>query len=259
MSEKVFRNKFKERMKAGEQFSACWMQLASPLAAEILAEAGYDLVIADCEHAPISPETLYPLFQAIQAYDCMPMARAPWNDLVAIKRILDVGSLGIHIPYVRTVEECRAAVAACKYPPLGIRGIAASPRAVGFGQNREEYLQNANEAILTMAAIETLDGAAVVEEMCEIEELDGIFIGPMDLSTNMGYFAQPLHEKVQEKIREIEKIVLARGKLLGTTSANSETAKALYDRGYSYVIFGGDSTDLMKYAKKNVEGFKSYR
>lgn len=255
----VFENQWKTRLKAGEQLSACWIQLASPLSAEIVAQGGFDIGVIDCEHAPIDPINLYPLIQAISSYPCMPMARAPWNDFVAIKRILDCGVCGIHIPYVNTKEEAENAVKACKYPSEGIRGIAGSPRACGFGKNRGGYLQRANREILVMVAIETLEGAANVEEMCEIEDLDGIFIGPMDLSTNMGYYAQPGNEKVQEKIREIERIVLSRKKLLGSVAGNAAQAKKLYERGYSYVIFGSDSGNLANSIYEEINTFQTYK
>ena len=256
---KEFVNQWKRELKEGKQLSACWLQLASPLAAEIIAQSGYDMVVIDCEHAPIDPINLYPIIQAVQAYPCMPMVRAPWNDFVAIKRLLDCGAYGVHMPYVNTRKEAEDAVRACKYPPEGIRGIAGSPRACGFGKNRGNYLRLANQEILVMVAIETLEGADNVEEMCQIPDLDGIFIGPMDLSTNMGYFANPADEHVQAKIREIERIVLREKKLLGSVAANAQAAEALYDRGYSYVIFGSDSGDLNNYAHRAVQAFREYR
>lgn len=255
---KEYVNEAKHRLLAGEKLSASWVQLASPLAAEILAQAGYDILVIDCEHAPIDPINLYPMIQAINGYSCMPMVRAPWNDFVAIKRLLDCGAAGVHIPYVNTKAEAEAAVQACKYPPRGIRGIAGSPRACGYGQNVGGYLQRANDEILVMVAIETLDGAANVEQMCEIEDLDGIFIGPMDLSTNMGHYADPKHPDVQAKIREIEQIVLSKGKLLGSVAGSAEQAKAMYERGYSYVIFNSDSGTLASTCNREVDTFQAY-
>lgn len=256
--ENMYVNSAKQRLLAGEKLSASWIQLASPLAAEIVAQAGFDMLVIDCEHAPIDPINLYPLIQAVSAYPCMPMVRAPWNDFVAIKRLLDCGAAGVHIPYVNTKEEAERAVAACKYPGRGIRGIAGSPRACGFGQNRGQYLQRANDEVLTMVAIETLTGAANVAEMCEVEDLDGIFIGPMDLSTNMGYYANPKHPEVQAKIREIEQIVLSKHKLLGSVANSAEQAKTMYERGYSYVIFSSDSSGLASTMYKEVGMFKEY-
>ncbi|MEG1858556.1 MAG: aldolase/citrate lyase family protein, partial [Pseudoflavonifractor sp.] len=117
----------------------------------------------------------------------------------------------------------------------------------------------ANEQLLTMIAIETLEGAAHVEEMMTVPHLDGIFIGPMDLSTNMGHFGNPAHPEVQAKIREIEAKVLARGDmLLGSVAADAKSAKALYDRGYNYVIFASDTTTLRGTMCNMIKEFKEY-
>lgn len=120
-------------------------------------------------------------------------------------------------------------------------------------------MQHVNDELLIMVAIETLEGASNVEELCEVEGVDGIFIGPMDLSTNMGYFANPKAEAVQDKIREIEQIVLAKKKLLGTVAGNMEQAKALYDRGYSYVIFSSDSGNLAASMNREMKEFHAYK
>ena len=255
MSE-LYTNKAKARLLAGEKLSAAWSQTGSGVTAEILAQAGYDMIVVDCEHAPIDPPQLLPIVQAINGYDTMVIARAPWNDLVAIKRMLDCGIKGIHIPYVNNVEETERAVRACKYPPLGNRGIAGSPRAAGFGANRGQYLQRANDEILVLVALETPEAVANIDAMLDIDGLDGLFIGPMDLSTTMGYFGNPSHPEVQKTIREVEQKVLAKGKLLATIAANPAAAKALYDRGYSYVIFDSDVTTLRAVAYSHVDEFK---
>ena len=210
----LYENKMAARLRAGEQLSACWIQMGSPVAAELVAEAGFDMAVIDGEHAPIDPINMVSLLQALKGNDIMPMARAPWNDFVAIKRLLDCGLQGIHIPYVNTAAEVKDAVSACKYPPIGIRGIAGSPRACGFGQNKGQYLQRANDNIIVMCAIETTVGVGNLEEMLEVEGLDGIFIGPMDLSTNMGYYAQPRNPEVVKTIEECAKKVVKAGKHL---------------------------------------------
>ena len=115
----LYTNTAKHRMLNGEKLSATWSQLASPIATEILAQVGYDIVVVDCEHAPVDPSALIPHLQACNGYGCMTMARAPWNDFVIIKRLLDCGIQGIHIPYVNTKEEAVEAARACKYPPQG--------------------------------------------------------------------------------------------------------------------------------------------
>lgn len=256
MSE-LFTNSAKKRLQSGEQLSAAWVQLGSSVAAEILAQAGYDILVIDCEHAPIDPPTLLPILQAVSGYDVTPIVRAPWNDFVAIKRILDCGAMGVHIPYVNTKEEAIRAVSACKYPPHGNRGIAGSPRAAGFGKNRHRYLHQANQETLVILAIETPKGIADLDEMLEIEGVDGFFIGPMDYATSSGHFADPKHPEVQADLRKIEEKVLKKGTLiLGTVANSPEEAQVLYDRGYSYVIFGGDINSLVFDAYRRVEVWK---
>lgn len=256
--EELFTNTAKRRLLNGEKLSAAWVQLGSPIAAEILAQAGYDLLVVDCEHAPIEPPTLLPILQAVTGYDTVPIVRAPWNDLVAIKRILDCGAMGIHVPYVNSKEEAIRAVQACKYPPVGNRGIAGSPRAAGFGKNRRRYLHRANDEILVILAIETPEGLAHLDEMMEVEGVDGFFIGPMDYSTSSGHFASPNHPDVQADFRTIEeKVLKQKHLLLGTVAGSPQAAKELYDRGYSYVIFGGDINSLVSDAYGRVEQMKA--
>lgn len=253
----LFSNPAKQRLLNGEKLSAAWVQLGSPVAAEIMAQAGYDLLVVDCEHAPIEPPNLLPIMQAITGYASVPIVRAPWNDLVAIKRILDCGAMGIHVPYVNTREEAVRAVQACKYPPLGNRGIAGSPRAAGFGKNRLRYLHRANDELLVILAIETPEGLANLDEMMDVEGVDGFFIGPMDYSTSSGHFASPSHPDVQADFSRIEEKVLKRGNLLlGTVAGSPEAAKKLFDRGYSYVIFGGDVNSLVADAYGRIERMK---
>lgn len=252
-----YTNTAKWRMKNGEKLSAGWVQLCSSISAEIMAQAGYDILVIDLEHAPMEPSTLYPILQAVQAYNTMPMVRAPWNDFVSIKRILDCGAMALHIPYVNTKAEAEAAVRACKYQPEGIRGIAGSPRACGYGKNRFHYLQRSNNEVLIMIAIETPEGLANLDEILEVDGIDGIFIGPMDYSTSKGYFANPKAADAQADFRIIEEKVKKYGNmLLGTVAGSVEEAEVLYKLGYSYVIFGGDVNSLVYDAYKRIDDFK---
>ena len=186
------------------------------------------------------------------------MVRAPWNDMVHIKQILDAGAYGVHIPYVSTREEAEYAVRACRYAPEGTRGIAGSQRAVNYGTKKAEYYSRANSDIIAMVAIETKEGVENIEEIAAVEGLDGIFIGPADLSTSMGYLANPKAPEVVEAIRKIEDAVLSTDKFLGTVAPDMEAAARLYDRGYSLIYMLSDSTGLSSLAAKTVEEFKKY-
>ena len=213
--------------------------------------------MVDLEHGPGDIITLAGQAQAMKATSAVPLARASWNDFVQAKRILDAGAYGILFPYVNTAEEARAAVLACKYPPQGMRGVAGSPRAAGYGQNSLEYLEHANAEILVLAAVETPTAIANLESILAVDELDGIFIGPMDLATSMGYFAQPAHPDVQASIRRVEAHTLAAGKVLASIAVSWEQASQLYNRGYQMLLLMADGTALSRLAGDLVRQFRA--
>ena len=248
-------NRVKRLLKDGQVTAGAWLQLTSPMSAELMARAGFDWLIIDMEHAPGDYLNLAAQIQAMGATDCVPFVRAPWNDPVAIKRILDTGAMGVLIPYVNSGEEARQAVAACKYPPDGIRGVAGSPRAAYFGQNSMAYLKDANREILVIAAAETGEAIDNLDEILATEGLDGIFIGPMDLATSMGHFGDPSHPEVQEATGVIEKKTISAGKFLGTVGGGWEQARKKYERGYQLLMLMSDSVDLAKLAGQTVSAF----
>lgn len=250
-------NPVKWMLKSHQKTVGAWLQLGSPMAAEILAKAQPDWLMIDMEHGPGDIMTLIAQIQAMVPYGVVPLARAPWNDFVSIKRILDAGVMGILVPYVSTAEEARQAVLACRYPPEGIRGVAGSPRAAGYGMDGRRYLDGANEQILVMVQIETRKGLENVENIAAVEGLDGIFVGPMDLSCSLGHFAEPNHVEVQAQIRRIEEATLRSGKFLGTVAGNMQEARKLYDRGYDLVVPMSDSTALGKLALQTFDSFRT--
>ena len=252
-----FRNGGKHRLQNGEKLIGSWVQLCSPMSAEILARSGLDFLLIDMEHAPGDVMTLMAQLHAVSGYDAMPIVRVPWNDFVTIKRVLDVGAYGIHVPYVNTAEEAKKAVEAVKYFPQGIRGIAGSPRACGYGIGGNDYFQNANDEILMYIALETPEAVENLDEIMKVEGVDGIFIGPMDLATSMGYLGQPGHPEVQEVIRAIEEKVVGSGKFLGSVAGSYEDAKAKFERGYQYIVAMSDSADLSRASKTLVEKFNA--
>lgn len=245
-----------ERLRKCEKVSAAWAQLTSNMSAEILAEAGFDVIVPDMEHAPYTLQTLVSVLQAIKANDCFAMVRAPWNDAVLIKQILDCGAHGIHVPYVSTVEEAEYAVKCCKYPLMGIRGLASSQRATCYGMKKLEYFNKANAETVVMIAIETPEGVRNIDDLTSVDGVDGIFIGPSDLSTSMGYLFNPKVQEVQDAIRKVEKAALAKGKFLATIAPDIEAASKLYDRGYSMVYFMSDVSALANSAQTAVKRFK---
>lgn len=248
-------NKVKSLLKQGGKTAGAWLQMTSPFSAEIMARAGFDWLIVDLEHSPGDFLNLASQLQAMGGTDCVPFVRAPWNDPVAIKRILDTGAMGVLIPYVNSGEEAKSAVAACKYPPDGIRGVAGSPRAAYFGQNSMDYLKDANEEILIIVAVETGEAIENLDDILDVDGLDGIFIGPMDLATSMGHLGDPSHPEVQAAIATVEEKTLKAGKFLGTIGGSWEQARQKYERGYQLLMLMSDSVDLAKLAGQTVARF----
>ena len=251
-----YENRVKQMLKEGKKTIGAWLQIASPFTAEIMSRAGFDWLIIDMEHGPGDILALTAQLQAMSGSGVVPFVRAPWNDFVMIKRILDAGVYGILVPYVNSRAEAEAAVRACKYPPEGIRGIAGSPRAAGYGQNPKEYLGKANDLILVITAVETMEAVSNLDEILKVPHLDGIFIGPMDLATSMGYFADPGQPAVQTVIAEVEKKVLGAKKILGTIANDWEQAKKLYQRGYQLLMIMADGVALGKLATERVSLFR---
>lgn len=242
----------KEKKKA----SGAWAQAASNITSQVLAESGFDVVMIDMEHAPGDIQTLISQIQSMQGYPAVPFVRAPWNDFVQIKRILDAGTYGLLVPYVNTKEEAEAAVKAVKYPTKGIRGVAGSPRAAHFGNKSLDYFKSADKEIILMTAVETGEAVDNIDEILSVPEIDGIFIGPADLATNLGHLSDPSQPAVQEAIKKIEEKVNASDKFLSTVAGSWEDAQAKYKRGYSLLLLMSDTVTLGKVGRGLVDDFK---
>ncbi len=252
----AFSNRLKHLIQDGKRAVGAWLQIGSPIAAEIFSRAGFDYLIVDMEHAPIDYMNLVNIFQAIDTEQVTPIVRAPWNDFVTIKRILDSGAYGILVPYVNNKAEAEAAVAACKHPPVGVRGVAGSPRAAGYGQNPAVYLQSANDEILVMTAVETCEAIKNLDEILTVPGLDGCFIGPMDLATSLGHHCQPEHPDVQDAIATIESKVIGSGKILSTIAGTWDAARAKYEKGYQMLMVMADGVALGTMAAAKVSEFR---
>lgn len=258
MSKSFFDNTIIKRLRSKEKVTAGWASLASNISTEILAECGLDIIVIDMEHSHLSLPMLISMIQAMKGTNAIPIVRAPWNDLVWCKQILDAGAYGIHVPYVSTKNEAIAAVKACKYAPMGYRGLATSHRGVNYGLCKEEYFARANSDILVIVAIETPEGVENINEIISVEGVDGIFIGPSDLATSMGHLANPSDPEVQAAIRKVEEAVFASDKFLGTIAPNMEAAAALYKRGYTVVYSLSDLNCIVRTVKSELEYFNQH-
>ena len=242
------RNAFKQSLSRCERQVGLWCSMASPVSAEILAGAGFDWIVIDGEHAPNDITTLLPQLQAMRGGTAEPVFRVPWNEPVIIKRALDVGARSLLIPFVQNAEEARKAVAATRYPPLGIRGVAVAPRANDYGRI-QVYHRNAHLDTCVLVQLETRTALKEIEAVAEVEGVDGIFIGPSDLAADFGHLGNPKQPDVQAAIADAAARIRVKGKSAGFLTGNPDDVEALFEAGYNFVAVGSDVGVLARNAE----------
>jgi 2-dehydro-3-deoxyglucarate aldolase len=232
-------NPFKRALKAGKPQIGLWSTLSSSYTVEAVAGAGFDWLLLDGEHSPNDVLTFIPQLMALKDSVSAPVVRPAWNDPVEIKRLLDAGFYNFLIPMVESVDAARAAVAATRCPPQGIRGVSVSQRGNRYGAVKD-YLQRANEQACVMVQIESRKGMAAAAEIAAVDGVDGVFIGPSDLAAGLGHLGDPNHPEVQQAIRQIFDSVRAAGKPLGTLAPVEADARRYLEMGATFVAVGSD-------------------
>jgi len=233
------RNPFKQALAAGRPQIGLWSSLSSHYSVEVIAGAGYDWILLDMEHSPNDLESLLAQLQAIAAYPTHPVVRVPWNDAVVVKRVLDIGAQSLLIPYVSTVEEARHAVAATRYPPAGVRGVAGTTRATRFGRI-QGYAKQAHEQICVLVQVETKQALDNLEAICAVEGIDGVFIGPADLHASLGYPGETANPQILPRIEEAMRRIRKAGRAPGYLSPVEADAKKMLAAGAQFVAVGAD-------------------
>jgi 4-hydroxy-2-oxoheptanedioate aldolase len=250
-------NSLRKKLQSGQKALGCWLALGNAATAEIAGLAGYDWVMIDHEHGPGDFQSAIAQMQALAAFETTSLLRVPWNDPVYIKRALDAGAEGIMVPMVETADEARAAVAACRYPPNGIRGAATSSvRAADYGLAEADYVAGAEAQLMIICQIETLTGIENIEAIAAVEGVDMLFVGPSDISTNLGYAKQRDHPKVKEVLAEVEKRIKDAGKWMGTVLRFGLDPQDLFDAGYDIVSGGSDSNHVRNAAVAQVKAHR---
>lgn len=232
-------NQFKRAIKDGKLQIGLWSQLASPVGAEVIADAGYDFVVIDAEHAPNDVLSVLPQLQIVDRSPTSAVVRMPWNDMVQTKRFLDIGAQTLLMPFIQNGEEAERAVCYTRFPPRGVRGVATMHRANRYGRIAD-YLHAADAEICLLAQVETKSALDRLEEIAAVEHLDGIFIGPSDLAGSMGHIGNPAHPEVQEAIMGVPERMRRIGKPAGILTPVEEQARRYIEAGYVYVAVGSD-------------------
>ncbi len=237
------RNGFKAALASGRVSYGLWASLASPGAVEIAGGSGADWVLIDMEHAPHELPDVIAALRALAPYPAAAVVRPPWNEAVGIKRLLDAGVQSLLLPFVQSVEEARAAVAATRYPPAGIRGVAGASRAAAYGRV-PDYLHRAADQIAVVVQIESAAAVAAVGGIAAVEGVDGVFVGPSDLAASLGHLGQPEHPDVEAAIAEVIARVAPTGKPVGLFGVSSGHVRRAIALGVRFVSVASDTCVL---------------
>jgi 4-hydroxy-2-oxoheptanedioate aldolase len=248
-------NQFKRAIVAGKQQIGLWVSIPSAYSAEIVAGAGFDWMLIDGEHSPNDPITVLPQLQAAAPYPVSPIVRPAWNDKVLIKRYLDVGAQSLLVPYVQTVEEAQAAVAAIRYPTRGVRGVAGVTRASRYGRIAN-YVKRAEEELCLLLQIETRLALDNLEKIARVDGIDGLFIGPADLAAGLGHLGEIQHPDNQAAIQDAIKRIRACGKPAGILATDEASARKYIEWGTTFTAVGLDAMLLAREAEKLAAKFK---
>jgi 4-hydroxy-2-oxoheptanedioate aldolase len=249
------RNAFKHAIAAGKLQIGLWCSLCSNIAADIVRDCGFDWLLLDTEHSPNEIPDLLGELQAVDGGPATPIVRPAWNDIVLIKRCLDIGALALLVPYVQNPAEAKSAVAAVRYPPRGVRGVASASRASRYGRTTD-YLKKADTEICLLVQVETRAALDELEAIASVEGVDGVFIGPSDLSASLGHVGNPAHPDVQKALQEAVTRLKAVGKPAGILTGNEDEIRRYIGWGYTFVAVGSDVGLLARGADALAKKFK---
>ncbi|QJP14532.1 HpcH/HpaI aldolase/citrate lyase family protein [Starkeya sp. ORNL1] len=248
-------NAFKRGIYAGEQQIGLWCSLASHLTVEIVAGSGYDWLLIDTEHSPNELPMVFSQLHACMENRVQPIVRPPVNDQVIIKRYLDAGVQSFLIPMVDTAEQAAAAVSYTRYPPHGVRGFAAASRASRFGRVKD-YYKHAHEEICVLVQIESELALTNLEAICAVPGVDGVFIGPGDLSAAIGYLGDQGNEAVVSLIEQLTGRIVKAGNRPGILTGDEALAKRYIAAGCIFTAVGSDSGLLARGSEALVRRFR---
>ncbi|MBU6258485.1 MAG: 4-hydroxy-2-oxoheptanedioate aldolase [Burkholderiales bacterium] len=249
-------NEFKRALREPGAQIGLWLALADPYAAELCASAGFDWLLVDGEHGPNDLRSMLASLQAIAPHPSHPVVRVPQGDTVLIKQVLEIGATTLLVPMVETAAQAAELVRAMRYPPQGVRGVgsglARSSRWGLYG----DYLQRANDEVCLLVQVESATALAQVARIAAVDGVDGVFIGPSDLSASMGLIGQPGHPEVRAAIETAIAAILAAGKAPGILAVEPVLAQRYIEIGCRYVAVGTEAVMLAQAARALAARFK---
>jgi len=235
------RNKVREIIEKGEVALGPFMKFTDPASVEIAGKAGFDFVIIDMEHGPVSVETAQNLIRAADLVDITPIIRVTENEPGFILRALDIGAGGVEVPQIGTKEDALRLVRSAKFAPRGSRGVCRFVRAADYSaSDRYKYFEEANKETITVPHIEGTKGISNLKEILSVEGLDIVFVGPYDLSQSLNIPGQVEDSRVVEKMREVVNMCKKSRLAVGTFVDDFKAAKKWIAQGVQYISFSVD-------------------
>jgi 4-hydroxy-2-oxoheptanedioate aldolase len=251
------RNGFKTSLAGDRATIGLWLGLADAYCAELCATAGFDWLLIDGEHAPNDLRSILAALQALAPYPAHPIVRIPEGNPTLIKQVLEVGAQTLLVPMVETAAQASALVRAMRYPPQGIRGVGSGlARSSRWGSDAS-YLREANDRVCLLVQIESVSALEAAAQIAAVDGVDGVFIGPADLSASMGFLGQPAHPEVRLAIGRAIGNIQAAGKASGILCTDETLAQQYIAMGVRFVAVGVDATLLAQASRALASRFAS--
>jgi 4-hydroxy-2-oxoheptanedioate aldolase len=244
-------------LKSGERAQiGFWLGLTDPSCAEVCAGAGFDWLLIDGEHAPNDVRSILAQLQAVAPYPVHPIVRPVIGDVPLIKQLLDIGAQTLLVPMVESAEQARRLVAAMRYPPTGIRGVGAALARASQWNRVTNYLHEADDQMCLLVQVETRLGLENLDAIAAVEGVDGVFIGPSDLSAALGHLDKPGHPDVQQAIEDAIRRIRSAGRAAGILSTDETLTRRYLSLGCTFVAVGLDGNLLMRATQDLARKFK---
>lgn len=250
-------NAFKRSIASPGAQIGLWLGLASPYTAELCATAGFDWLLIDGEHGPNDLHSMLGALQAIAPYPSHPVVRIPQGDTTLIKQVLEIGATTLLVPMVESAEQARELVRAMRYPPAGVRGVGSGlARSSRWGADTG-YLHEADDQLCLLVQVETVSALEQLDTIAAVDGVDGVFIGPADLSASMGHIGQPAHPEVRAVIETALQRILSAGKAPGILAVDESLARHYIEIGARFVAVGVEATLLAQVTRGLATRFKA--
>jgi 4-hydroxy-2-oxoheptanedioate aldolase len=249
----------KQRIRSGEALHGCFINLGSPVSAEIIGQAGFDWVLIDLEHGAGNDIVMYHQLQALAHTGATPIVRTAELSRPRVQRILDAGGMGVMFPQIQTPADAALAVSMLYYPPKGIRGMAKMVRATGFGRNATDYIANLEKNLVGVIQIETVSALKQIDTIASLTDVDVLFVGPTDLSLTLGVLSQFDHPIYQQAIKEVAQAAKKHKKATGVLLQDISEYEMYYQLGYRFLASGSDSSLVARSADDMVKRMKEKR